>query len=223
MQVNIEESWKKQLESEFSKNYFNDLVTLLKNEKSANKTIYPPGSLIFNAFFKTPFNKVKVVIIGQDPYHNPGQANGLCFSVAESTQLPPSLKNIFQELNKDLGIQVPKTGNLTKWAEQGVLLLNTSLTVRKNEPASHSKIGWQYFTDSVIKKISAEKEGVVFLLWGRHAKEKQLLIDKNKHFILTAAHPSPFSASNGFFGCRHFSKTNELLVSQKKEPIDWAL
>lgn len=223
MQVNIEESWKKELQDEFSKPYFKDLVNLLKNEKSSKKIIFPPGPLIFNAFEKTPFDKVKVVLIGQDPYHNYGQAHGLSFSVCGQTPVPPSLKNIFKELHSDIGMRVPNTGDLSKWASQGVLLLNASLTVRKNEPASHSNIGWHNFTDLVIKKISEQKEGIVFLLWGKYARQKQLLIDKNKHFILTAAHPSPLSAYNGFFGCKHFSKTNELLVQQQKAPIDWTL
>ena len=223
MQVNIEESWKKELQGEFSKPYFKDLVNLLKTEKSSNKIIFPPGPLIFNAFEQTPFDKVKVVLIGQDPYHNYGQANGLSFSVSGQTQVPPSLKNIFKELHSDIGMPVPNTGDLSRWAAQGVLLLNASLTVRKNEPASHSNIGWHNFTDMVIKKISEQKEGIIFLLWGKYARQKQLLIDKNKHFILTAAHPSPLSAYTGFFGCKHFSKTNELLVQQQKPPIDWTL
>lgn len=185
--------------------------------------IYPPGSLIFNAFDKTPFHKVKVVILGQDPYHGPKQAMGLSFSVPDGIPPPPSLVNIYKELNKDVGMTIPLTGNLTKWAEQGVLLLNAVLTVRANDPASHSKIGWMEFTNAVIKKISDEKKGVVFLLWGKFAQEKQVLIDETKHYVLKAAHPSPFSAFNGFFGCKHFSKTNELLMNQGLDPINWAI
>ncbi len=187
------------------------------------KTIYPPGSLIFNAFYKTPFNKVKVVILGQDPYHNKGQAHGLSFSVPKGVNKPPSLINIFIELKNDLGIEPCIHGNLEKWAQQGVLLLNATLTVRENEPCSHSKIGWLNFTNEVMKKISDGKKGVVFLLWGKFAQDKQILIDETKHYVLKAAHPSPFSADKGFFGCRHFSKTNELLMKQGKEPIDWKL
>ena len=188
-----------------------------------DKIIYPPGSLLFNAFLKTPFNKVKVVILGQDPYHNKGQAHGLSFSVPKGVNKPPSLVNIFIELKNDLGIEPPIHGNLEKWAHQGVLLLNATLTVRENEPGSHSKIGWIDFTNEVIKKISDEKKGVVFLLWGKFAQDKQILIDETKHYVLKAAHPSPFSADKGFFGCRHFSKTNELLMKQGYEPIDWKL
>ena len=193
-------------------------------EKAAGKIIYPPGPLIFNAFNQTPFSRVKVVILGQDPYHNPEQAHGLSFSVPNGIKPPPSLMNIYKEIQRDTGIPMPaEYGNLTKWAEQGVLLLNAILTVRANEPASHSKIGWMNFTDAVMKKISDEKKGVVFLLWGKFAQEKQLLIDETRHFVLKAAHPSPFSADKGFFGCKHFSKTNEILAGQGLEPIDWKL
>lgn len=221
MDVKIEESWKEILSAEFSKPYFQQIVLLLKTEKSQGKIIYPPGTLIFNAFDKTPFNKVKVVILGQDPYHGPGQAMGLCFSVPGNIAMPPSLINIFKELNTDTGMPFPKTGDLTKWAQQGVFLLNASLTVRSGEPMSHAQTGWAVFTDAVIKKISAEKKGIVFLLWGRFAQDKQALIDATKHYILRAAHPSPLSANNGFFGCKHFSKTNELLMQQGLQPIDW--
>ena len=221
--VQIEESWKNILKEEFGKVYFQQIVTFLKAEKSAGRIIYPPGPLIFNAFNKTPFSKVEVVLLGQDPYHNKGQAHGLSFSVPDGIPKPPSLINIFKELENDLGIPPPKNGNLEKWATQGVLLLNASLTVRQNEPGSHSKIGWLQFTDTVISKISEQKEGVVFLLWGKFAQDKQSLIDETKHYVLKAAHPSPFSADKGFFGCRHFSKTNELLALQNKEPIDWKL
>lgn len=223
MNVQIEESWKKTLKEEFEKDYFKQIVTFLRAEKSAGKIIYPPGPLIFNAFNKTPFSKVKVVLLGQDPYHGKGQAMGLSFSVPNGIPKPPSLVNIFKELENDLGIPPAISGDLEKWAKQGVLLLNASLTVRQNEAASHSKIGWLQFTDSVISKISELKEGVVFLLWGRFAQDKQSLIDETKHHVLKAAHPSPFSADKGFFGCRHFSKTNELLAIHGKEPVDWKL
>lgn len=223
MDVEIEESWKSVLKEEFRKVYFQQIVTLIKAEKSAGKIIYPPGKLIFNAFSKTPFPAVKVVLLGQDPYHNPGQAHGLSFSVPDGMAKPPSLVNIFKELESDLGVAPAKSGNLEKWAAQGILLLNASLTVRQNEPSSHSKIGWLQFTDTVISKISAQKTGVIFLLWGKFAQEKQGLIDETKHYVLKAAHPSPFSAEKGFFGCRHFSKTNELLALQQKDPIEWKL
>jgi uracil-DNA glycosylase len=224
MDVKIEASWKEVLKEEFTKPYFLEIVTFLKTEKALGKTIYPPGPLIFNAFNQTPFNKVKVVILGQDPYHGPGQAHGLSFSVPNGIKPPPSLVNIYKEIHTDIGIAMPSEyGNLTKWAEQGVLLLNAVLTVRANEPASHSKIGWMDFTNAVISKISNEKESVVFLLWGKFAQDKQILIDETKHFVLKAAHPSPFSADKGFFGCKHFSKTNALLVKQGLSPIDWKL
>jgi len=224
MDVQIEPSWKEVLKNEFTKPYFLEIVTFLKIEKNAGKIIYPPGPLIFNAFNQTPFNKLKVVIIGQDPYHNPGQAHGLSFSVPNGIKPPPSLVNIYKEIQNDLGIPMPAGyGNLINWAQQGVLLLNAILTVRANEPASHSKIGWMNFTDTVISKISDEKKGVIFLLWGKFAQEKQLLIDETKHFVLKAAHPSPFSADKGFFGCKHFSKANELLTDQGLPPINWKL
>lgn len=224
MEVRIEESWKAMLKSEFEQPYFEQMALFLKTEKMAGKTIYPPGPLIFNAFDQTPFDKLKVVLLGQDPYHGPGQAHGLCFSVQDGVPPPPSLINIFKEIEADIGLTMPvNKGNLTHWAKQGVLLLNTALTVRANEPASHSTIGWTVFTDAVIKKISEMKSGIVFLLWGNHAKEKQALIDGNKHFVLKAAHPSPFSVNKGFFGCKHFSKTNALLVQEGKDPIDWSL
>lgn len=223
MDVKIEESWKEILKEEFDKIYFQHIISFLKAEKASGKIIYPPGSLIFNAFQQTPFQKVKAVILGQDPYHNKGQAHGLSFSVPNGIPPPPSLINIFKELKNDLGIQMPLNGNLEKWASQGVLLLNASLTVRQNEPGSHSKIGWLQFTDQVIQKISKEKEGIIFLLWGKFAQEKQTLIDETKHFVLKAAHPSPFSAANGFLGCKHFSKTNDLLMKQQKVPIDWKI
>jgi uracil-DNA glycosylase len=223
MDVKIENSWKEQLQKELTKPYFLQIVTHLKTEKATGATIYPPGSLIFNAFNTTPFNEVKLVILGQDPYHGPVQAMGLCFSVPNGIAPPPSLQNIFKELHTDICMPIPSTGNLTPWAIQGVLLLNAILTVRANEAASHSKIGWMNFTDAAIKKISEEKSGIVFLLWGRFAQEKQQFIDATKHFILKAAHPSPLSAHNGFLGCKHFSKTNEILIKQGKTPIDWKL
>ena len=223
MDVKIEESWKQALKPEFSKDYFLQIATFLKTEKLSGKTIYPPGGLIFNAFNTTPFDKVKVVLLGQDPYHGPGQAHGLSFSVQKPVPPPPSLVNIFKELHTDIGMPIPKHGDLTHWAEQGVLLLNASLTVRANEPMSHAKIGWAEFTDSVIAKVSALKEHCVFLLWGKFAQEKQALVDETKHLVLKAAHPSPFSADKGFFGCKHFSKANAWLAKNGIDPIDWML
>lgn len=223
MDVKIEQSWKKVLAEEFAKPYFEQIVLHLKTERAAGKVIYPPGSLIFNAFEHTTFDKLKVVILGQDPYHGPSQAHGLSFSVPDRIAIPPSLVNIFKELKNDIGMAIPKHGNLTAWASQGVLLLNAVLSVRANEPASHAKIGWMNFTDAVIQKISTEKKGIVFLLWGKFAQEKAHLIDITKHHILKAAHPSPFSADKGFFGCKHFSKTNTLLVEQGLDPINWIL
>ncbi len=224
MDVKIESSWKAVLKDEFAKPYFEQIVHFLKTEKMAGKTIYPPGPLIFNAFEQTPFDKVKVVILGQDPYHGAGQAHGLCFSVQDGVPPPPSLINIFKEIQSDIGITMPsKKGNLTHWAQQGVLLLNAALTVRANEPSSHSKIGWAVFTDAVIQKISELKTGIVFLLWGKFAQEKQALIDETQHHVLKAAHPSPFSADKGFFNCKHFSKTNTLLQQQGKDPVDWKM
>ncbi len=223
MDVKIEESWKEVLKDEFTKPYFQQITAHLKTERATNAVIYPPGSQIFNAFNTTPFDQVKVVLLGQDPYHGKGQAMGLSFSVPDGVKPPPSLDNIFKELHNDIGMPVPKSGNLTPWAVQGVFLLNAILTVRAKEPASHQKIGWQEFTNKVIQVISDKKEGVVFMLWGKFAHEKQVLIDETKHFVLKAAHPSPYSADKGFFGCRHFSKANELLVKQGKSPIDWTL
>jgi uracil-DNA glycosylase len=223
MDVRINETWKEVLKPEFSKPYFLEIVNFLRTEKMAGKTIFPPGSLIFNAFNTTPFDKVKVVLIGQDPYHGAGQAHGLSFSVQNGVVPPPSLMNIYRELQSDIGCKIANHGNLTHWADQGVLLLNASLTVRANEPMSHSRMGWASFTDAVIRKISDEKDHVVFLLWGKFAQEKQTLIDETKHLVLKAAHPSPLSAHNGFFGCKHFSKANEWLVKQGIDPIDWSL
>ncbi len=223
MDVKIEESWKGVLKDEFDKPYFHQITAHLKTERATSATIYPPGPLIFNAFNTTPFDDVKVVLLGQDPYHGKGQAMGLSFSVPDGVKPPPSLENIFKELHTDVGMNIPHAGNLTPWANQGVFLLNSILTVRAKEPASHQKIGWQQFTDKVIQVISDKKEGVVFLLWGKFAQEKQVLIDETKHFVLKAAHPSPYSADKGFFGCRHFSKANDLLIKQGKDPIDWSL
>ena len=223
MHVAIEQSWKEQLSEEFEKEYFSKIVTFLKSEKEAGKMIYPPGKQIFSAFEYTPYANVKVVIIGQDPYHNPGQAHGLSFSVPDGFPAPPSLMNIFKEIQSDLEINLSGKSNLQKWAEQGVMLLNASLTVEANKPMSHSKAGWHLFTDAVIKNISNTKEHVVFLLWGKFAQNKEQLIDGNKHKILKAAHPSPLSAYNGFFGCGHFSKTNQWLQEKGEKPIDWQL
>ncbi len=223
MDVKIEASWKEVLKEEFSKPYFQQIPLHIKTEKSQGKIIYPPGSLLFNAFNTTPFDKVKVVILGQDPYHGPGQAHGLCFSVQNGVAPPPSLLNIFKELQDDIGVEIPNHGNLTHWAQQGVFLLNASLTVRAGEPMSHSKIGWAAFTDTVIKKISELKKNVVFILWGKFAQEKRVLIDESKHCILRSVHPSPLSAYGGFFGCKHFSKTNGYLTSKGIDPIDWSL
>ena len=192
-------------------------------KKKKHYTVYPPGKFIFNAYDSTPVEKVKVVLLGQDPYHGEGQAHGLCFSVQNGVKPPPSLINIFKELNSDLGLRIPSHGNLQKWAMQGVLLLNATLTVRANQPRSHFNKGWEKFNDATIKKISESRNNLVFLLWGNDAKLKEPLIDSSKHLILKAAHPSPFSANNGFLGCRHFSKANEYLVNQGIEPIDWNL
>lgn len=224
MEVQIHPSWKEVLKEEFGKSYFSQLVVFLKTEKARGRLIYPPGSLIFNAFNQTSFDHVKVVILGQDPYHGPGQAHGLSFSVPNQIKPPPSLVNIFKEIESDLGTKMPAGyGNLISWAQQGVLLLNASLSVRAGEPFSHAKYGWAEFTDAVIQKISDKKENIIFLLWGKFAQEKQSLIDETKHYVLKAAHPSPFSADKGFFGCRHFSKTNEILVKLGQKPIDWKL
>jgi uracil-DNA glycosylase len=222
MEVKIEQSWKEALKDEFDKPYFQELARTLHAEKRDGRTIYPPGPLIFNAFNLTPFDKVKVVIIGQDPYHGPGQAHGLSFSVPHGVQAPPSLKNIYKEIQSDLGITLNKDGSLEKWAEQGVFLLNAILTVRASQPASHSRIGWSEFTDAVIKTLSDKREGIVFLLWGNFARSKKALIDTSKHFVFEAAHPSPL-AGGAFFGCKHFSKANQALISQGLTPIDWSL
>ncbi len=219
--IQIEDSWKAALTEEFEKPYFAEIRRFLQTEKAAGKVIYPPGSLIFNAFNSTPFDKVKVVILGQDPYHGAGQAHGLCFSVQQGVKPPPSLVNIYKELKDDVGFEIPKHGNLQKWTEQGIFLLNAMLTVEANQPASHQKKGWEEFTNSVIQKLSKERNGLVFILWGNFAQQKAILIDETKHTILKAAHPSPFSAYNGFFGCKHFSKTNEILKARGEMEIDW--
>ncbi|XP_061342171.1 uracil-DNA glycosylase, mitochondrial isoform X1 [Gastrolobium bilobum] len=220
----VEETWLEALPGEFEKQYAVNLSKFVETEIcSGNDAVYPPSHLIFNALNSTPFHRVKAVILGQDPYHGPGQAMGLSFSVPEGVKVPPSLVNIFKELKQDLGYSIPPHGNLEKWALQGVLLLNAVLTVRKHQANSHAKKGWEQFTDAVIKAISQKKEGVVFLLWGNSAQEKSRLIDGTKHYILKAAHPSGLSASRGFFGCRHFSHTNQLLKERGIDPIDWKL
>ena len=222
MEVRIEESWKQALQSEFDKPYFAGLVSFLHGEKAAGKTIYPPGTRIFRAYDLTPVDKVKVVILGQDPYHNPGQAMGLSFSVPAGVPAPPSLKNVFKEIESDLGIRMSGSPDLTPWAQQGVLLLNAMLTVQAGAPASHRGKGWEQFTDAVIKYISDNCNGVVFLLWGGFARNKRELIDTSRHYVLEAAHPSPM-AGGAFFGCRHFSRTNEILLNEHKTPINWQL
>ena len=222
MNVRIEESWKEALAGEFEKDYFRELVSELHREKAAGTVIYPPGPLIFNAFDKTPLPSLKVVILGQDPYHNPGEAMGLSFSVPDGVRIPPSLRNIFKEIESDLGIRMSGSSNLEPWARQGVLLLNSILTVRAGAAASHRSLGWEYFTDAVIRCISERCEGIVFLLWGRYARSKAVLIDSSRHHVLEAAHPSPL-AGGAFFGCRHFSRTNEFLIAEGRSPIDWKL
>ncbi len=220
MSVQIETSWKKVLEQEFEKSYFNELTKFVKDEYSS-KVVFPKGNFIFRAFDECPFDKVRLVIIGQDPYHTPGVANGLAFSVNPEQRIPPSLINIYKELKADLGVEPPKTGDLTRWARQGVLLLNATLTVRKGEPASHQGKGWEQFTDEVIRIVSEKKEHVVFFLWGAYAQKKEALIDSSKHFIIKSAHPSPFSADRGFFGSKPFSKANEYLKSKGLGEIEW--
>lgn len=220
MNVQIEESWKAHLEPEFGKDYFRTLTEFVRHEYS-EQTIYPPGKLIFNAFNLCPFDKVKVVIIGQDPYHGEGQAHGLCFSVNDGVPFPPSLVNIFKEIKNDTGADAPTTGNLTRWAEQGVLLLNATLTVRAHQAGSHQKRGWEVFTDAAIRVLAEQKERLVFILWGAYAQRKGEFIDRNKHLVLASAHPSPLSAYNGFYGNKHFSKTNDYLRAQGKEEIKW--
>lgn len=220
MDVKIAVSWKSQLLEEFKKPYFDELIGFVRYEYNTY-TVYPPGKEIFRAFDVCDFSDVKVVIIGQDPYHGQGQANGLCFSVQEGVRVPPSLINIFKEIHADLGKPIPTSGELERWAEQGVLLLNATLTVRESSPGSHQNKGWETFTDAVIKKISDEKQHVVFLLWGSYAQKKGEIIDRNKHHVLMSAHPSPFSAARGFFGCKHFSKANTYLKSKGLKEIEW--
>ncbi len=218
--VNIHDSWHKELKEEFEKEYFLELMHFLKEERN-NDRVFPQESKMYSAFDFTPFNEVKVVILGQDPYHGPGQAHGLCFSVPEGIKVPPSLVNIYKELHSDIGMQIPRHGNLEEWAKQGVFLLNATLTVRAHTAGSHQKKGWEQFTDKVVSTISNNSENVVFLLWGRYAQAKSSLIDETKHLILNSVHPSPLSAYNGFYGCKHFSKTNEFLEAKSIETIDW--
>ena len=220
MQVNIEQSWQQQLQGEFDKPYFAKLVAFVKQEY-AHHTVYPPGKLIFNAFNQCPFDKVKVVLLGQDPYHEPGQAHGLCFSVNEGVQFPPSLGNIFKEIHDDIGAPIPASGNLTRWAQQGVLLLNATLTVREHQAGSHQRQGWEEFTDAVIRILSDKREHLVFILWGSYAQSKSQLIDGSRHCILRSAHPSPLSAYRGFFGNHHFSLANQYLRTNGIQEIQW--
>lgn len=220
MDVRIESSWKSQLAEEFEKEYFLQLSEFVKNEYKTQK-IYPPGKLIFNAFDQCPFDQLKVVILGQDPYHGPGQAHGLCFSVNDGIPFPPSLRNIFKELKSDVGKEIPTSGNLIDWAKQGVLLINATLTVRANHAGSHQRKGWEQFTDAVINIINEQKENVVYILWGNYAISKGKFIDQNKHLVLTSVHPSPLSASRGFFGNKHFSRTNDFLIEKGLVPINW--
>ncbi|MFD2512412.1 uracil-DNA glycosylase [Pontibacter locisalis] len=220
MNVKIEESWQNVLQDEFEKPYFKNLVSYVKDEYTSQK-VYPAGNQIFNAFQMCPFDEVKVVILGQDPYHGPNQANGLAFSVSDKVRTPPSLLNIFKEIKSDLGKDMPATGNLERWAQQGVLLLNATLTVRAGNAGSHQKKGWEEFTDAVVQKVNDLKEHVVFMLWGNYAQKKGAFIDESKHLVLKAAHPSPFAADRGFFGSRHFSKANKYLQEHGKEPINW--
>lgn len=223
MDVKMDAGWKTVLQGEFSKPYFEQIVRTLKAQKAAGTLIYPSGSLIFSAFEKTSFDEVRVVILGQDPYHNPGQAHGLSFSVPDGVKPPPSLINIFKEIQSDLGLTIPQTGNLEPWAKQGVLLLNASLTVEAHKANSHSQIGWYHFTDAVIKEISENKDHVVFMLWGKFAQAKETLIDTQKHLVLKSAHPSPLSAHNGFWGNHHFSKANKWLQEHGEQVINWSL
>lgn len=220
MNVKIDQSWKKILAEEFEKDYFKQLVEFIKTEY-AQRPVYPPGPEIFHAFDMTPFDEVKVVIIGQDPYHGPNQAHGLAFSVKEGVRTPPSLQNIYKEIKSDLGKNIPQSGNLDRWAKQGVLLLNATLTVRARTPGSHQNKGWEEFTDTAIKALSEKQDNLVFILWGSYAQRKGQIIDKSKHLVLESPHPSPFSANRGFFGCKHFSKANKYLKEHGKTEIDW--
>jgi len=217
----LEKAWQAQLETELKKSYMKELEAFLESEWSSGKEIFPHKDLIFSAFNHTTFDQVKVVIVGQDPYHGPGQAHGLCFSVQKGVRLPPSLTNVFKELEADLGVVCANQGCLTSWADQGVFLLNSILTVRKSEPASHRRKGWEEFTDTVLKRLNEREKPCVFMLWGRYAQEKGCFLDNTKHLILNASHPSPFSAYNGFFGCKHFSKANQFLKKQGDTPINW--
>lgn len=219
--IQMHESWKTALKAEFEKPYFAELKRFLQAEKAAGKTIYPPGSLIFNAFNSTPFDQVRIVILGQDPYHGPGQAHGLCFSVQHGVKPPPSLVNIYKELQSDVGITLPTHGCLQSWTTQGVFLLNAILTVEANKPASHQKRGWEEFTNAAIQQLSLQREGLIFMLWGNFAQQKAALIDERKHTILKAPHPSPFSAHTGFLGCGHFSKANAILTARGESPVNW--
>lgn len=221
--VQIEASWKKALEKEFTQPYFAAIKQFLIKEREEGQTIFPPGKLIFNAFNTTPFDEVKVVIIGQDPYHGPGQAHGLSFSVPQGVPIPPSLQNMYKEIHTDLGLPIPSHGNLSHWAEQGVLLLNAILTVRAHQAASHHGAGWEKFTDAAIQRLNRDRDGLVFMLWGGYAKKKGEMIDRGRHLVLTAPHPSPLSAYSGWFGSRHFSQANAYLVSKGKEAIDWRI
>lgn len=220
MNVRIEESWRQRLQSEFDKPYFTELVSFVRSEYSQG-ACYPPGSKIFNAFNNTPFDDVKVVILGQDPYHEPGQAMGLSFSVPEGVLLPPSLKNIYAEIHDELGVPVPSSGDLTRWARQGVLLLNATLTVRRGQAGSHQRRGWETFTDAAINRLAAEREHLVFMLWGSYAGQKASFIDSNRHLVLRSAHPSPLSAYRGFFGNHHFQLCNDYLSRNGVKPIEW--
>jgi len=222
-QPRIDESWRAVLAEEFGASYMAELRAFLEAEHAAGHEVYPPRRSIFAAFDRTPFDRVRVVIVGQDPYHGPGQAMGLSFSVPRGVRIPPSLRNVFSELRSDLGIEPPSHGDLTHWADQGVLLLNASLTVRAHAAGSHAAAGWQRFTDAAIDALATQREGIAFLLWGRHAQAKGASIDRDRHLVLTAAHPSPLSASSGFFGSRHFSRVNEYLVGRGEQPIDWSL
>lgn len=222
MIANIEQSWNKKLQTEFKKEYFINLTNFIKAQYKS-KSIYPSENLLFNAFNLCPFNKTKVIIIGQDPYHGPNQAHGLCFSVPNGVKIPPSLRNIFKELNNDLGIPKPTLGNLTNWAKQGVFMINATLSVEANKAGSHQKKGWEIFTDAIIKILAEQNEHLVFILWGAYAQRKAEIIDKTKHLVLKSVHPSPLSASKGFFGNNHFSKTNEYLVKHNKKAIDWQI
>lgn len=221
MDVKIENSWKSVLRDEFDKDYFVRLTEFVRKEYRTAEAVFPPGNKIFAAFDATPFDEVKVVILGQDPYHNYGQANGLCFSVGDSVQMPPSLVNIFKEVNSDTGAPIPTSGDLTRWARQGVLLLNATLTVRAHQAASHQGRGWEQFTDAAVAALSARRENLVFLLWGNYAKRKGAVIDRSKHLVLESAHPSPLSAYHGFFGNHHFSRANAYLVEHGKAPVVW--